>query len=303
MSLHKSAFYAAGAAWATATKHRPVGRNIYSADWDICIVLDSCRLDMLRDAIRKRPVDLTVGAAWSRGSITTEWLSQTFRPPHEAAIAETTLVTASPHSKTVFEDRDWLTNSESVSVSYPTNPAVSLDAFDDVFELWRTNPGEHGAVTPETMRDATIEAHRQTDGRVVAHWLQPHEPFIAPHATIVGGKATDTNVWDGLQSGDLALEDVWQSYRATLEYALGYVFDVLQSVDADVLITADHGNAMGELGIYGHPFGYPQPAVRRVPWVEVTAQKERHRVTSGALPETDGGDAELEEQLTALGYR
>lgn len=302
MSLTKAAFYTAGATWATATKHRPIGRNIYSADWDICIVLDSARYDMLRDALQQRCPDADVAAEWSRGSITTEWLTQTFRPPHEPAIADTTLVTASPHSQTVFRDRAWLTNADSVSVSYPSNPAVEVETFDAMHELWRTQAGEHGAVHPETMRDATIEAYQQTSGRVVAHWLQPHEPFLAPEATIVGGGATQTNVWDGLQTGRYGVDEVWQSYRATLEWALDYVIDVLGSVDADVLITADHGNAMGEWGIFGHPFGFPQPAVRRVPWVEVSAMQTTIPQETSVLSETNDG-ADLNEQLKALGYR
>lgn len=303
MSLTKRAFYAAGSAWAKATTHRPVGRNIYSADWDICIVLDSARYDMLRDALEQRCPAADVGAEWSRGSITTEWLSQTFRPPHAPLIGETTLVTASPHSKTVFDDREWLTNSETVGVSYPENPAVKKREFAAVHELWRTHAGEHGAVKPQVMRDATIEAHKASSGRVVAHWLQPHEPFLAPTATITGGGATQTNVWKGLQQGRYDVDEVWQSYRANLEWALDSVFEVLKSVDADVLITADHGNAMGEIGIFGHPFGYPQPAVRRVPWVTTRATKLTNPDTAGVLESERTTDASVEDQLAALGYQ
>lgn len=302
MSIAKRAFYAAGAAWAATTKHRPVGRNIYSAEWDICIVLDSARYDMLRDALTERATAAQTDAVWSRGSITTEWLSQTFRSPYEQAIADTTLVTASPHSQTVFGDGDWLTNSGSVGVPYPANPAVGLDAFDGVHELWRSHAGEHGAVGPATMRDATIEAHQQAGGRVVAHWLQPHEPFIAPDAEIVGGGPTETNVWDGLNSGRYEAEEVWQSYRATLDWGLDYVFDVLESVDADVLITADHGNAMGELGVYGHPFGWLQPAVRRVPWLETRAT-QLHDTEPDVLSGGERQKSSVDEQLAALGYQ
>ncbi len=301
----KSAYYRAGAALARIEQFRPLGRNIFSEDWDICIVLDSTRLDAFRSAVADRSQFPSCGEAWSVGSITTEWLTNTFREPYADEIADTTLVTATPHSQTVFSDREWLTNAEAVSVDYPDNPAVSLEDFNAAHELWRTHATDHDVVPPETMRSATIEAWKSTDrDRVVAHWMQPHEPFIASEAPIVGGNATEKNVWDELNAGELDETDVWDSYTATLEYALEEVATLLESVDATVLITSDHGNAFGEWGIYGHPFGWPHPSVRKVPWCIVEASAEQPAETDGILSESETEiTADLEDQLKALGYR
>jgi len=299
----KQAYYAAGSALATVQRSHPIGRNIYSADWDICVVLDSCRFDMLRDAWTP-PGEAEIAPVWSRGSITTEWLSNTFRPRHDADIGRTAFVSATPHSTTVFRDGHWLTNQDDVRVPYPTNPAVGADAFDELYEVWRSHADAHGAVPPETMLQATLEAHERHD-RVVAHWLQPHEPFIAPDAQLVGGGATEDNVWDGLQRGELNHEEIWQSYRSNLEYALDSLDSLFDAVDARVLVTSDHGNAFGSWGIYGHPFGWPEPAVRRVPWVLSDASPGVEVPRSGVLG-SESGDrptADTEEQLRALGYR
>lgn len=300
MSKFKTVFYGLGAAYTAAAKHNPPGRNIYDTDWDICIILDSTRVDMLQE-VYDPPRDATQGTAWSRGSITTEWLSNTFRPAHEPAIAQTGFVSATPHSTTTFRNKEWLTNAERVSVPYPSNPIVNPSAFDGFYEVWRSHATENGVVPPGTMLDATIEAYDRHE-RVAAHWLQPHEPFISPDADILGGDATEKNVWDGLNAGELDPEDVWQSYMANLEYALQYVNKLLQRVDATVLLTSDHGNAFGEWGIYGHPFAWPQPEVRKVPWYTIDATPTVEPPETHIL-ESNGDSTDRDEQLRALGYR
>ncbi|MFB6225192.1 MAG: hypothetical protein ABEI13_01925, partial [Candidatus Paceibacteria bacterium] len=37
------------AAWMTATSHHPVGINVLDLEWDTLILLDTCRVDALRE--------------------------------------------------------------------------------------------------------------------------------------------------------------------------------------------------------------------------------------------------------------
>lgn len=299
----KSAYYAGGAALATVQKHRPIGRNIYrdADEWDICVVLDSARWDMFHELAADRFSLPEEQSRWSVGSITTEWLSNTFRPRYAPDIGETALVTATPHSQTVFGDKEWLTNQSEVGMRYPRNPVVDKSDFAAVHELWRSHATVENVVPPETMLDATLEAWESSE-RVVAHWMQPHEPFIAPNARLVGGGATEKNVWSALNAGELRPEDVWQSYRATLDYALESLDVLLSCVNARVLITADHGNMFGEMGMYGHPFGLMHPAVRKVPWHIVNGVDIVDRERASVLKKS-GQSTDIEEQLVALGYR
>lgn len=294
----QSAYYALGSLAARVQRRRPVGRSIFSADWDICIILDSARVDMLREAW---PRDDEISSVWSRGSITTEWLANTFRQSQRRNVARTAHVTASPHSQTVFRDRQYLTNADDVSIRYPDPPVVSPNTFAAFYELWRSHATIENAVPPDVMADATLEAYER-HGKVVAHWLQPHEPFIAPGATLVGGGATATNVWRGLRNGTLDSDDVWQSYQANLEYALRHVQTVVENADASVLITADHGNAFGEWGVYGHPYAWPQPEVRKVPWLQTQARDIGDHTPEPIL-DSEATSETVAEQLKALGYR
>jgi hypothetical protein len=300
MSLASALYYRAGKYLASAEARRPFGRSIFDADWDICIILDSTRVDMLRTAWSR---EAAVGAVWSRGSITTEWVANTFRAEHAASIGETAFVLATPHSETVFGRREWLTNAAEVGIEYPSPPVVPPDDFAAFHEVWRSHATAEGAVPPGTMLDATLEA-AESHSRVVAHWMQPHEPFIAPGAEVVGGGPAETNVWDGLNRRDLDPDPVWQSYMANLKYALFYVETLLENVNARVLITSDHGNAFGEWGLYGHPFAFPQPAVRRVPWIETQAtDRGTYDRQTAPLSTAEHTETAVEEQLRALGYR
>lgn len=291
----KNLYYVYGSAAARLQRRRALGRSIFDAEWDVCIVLDSARLDMLRAA-----VDGPVPGAWSVGSMTTEWLSNTFREDVADQLVTTALVSATPHSTTVFRDRHWLSNDHLVRVPFPDTPAVSPDAFAGFYEVWRTHTGEYDAVPPETMRDATIEAAQRHE-RVVAHWLQPHEPFLAPDAPLVGVEQGQ-NLWKALQAGSVDEAAVWTAYTATLDYALDYVREVVDHVDGRVLITADHGNAFGEWGVYGHPFAWPQPAVRRVPWLLVDG-RGTNAVDYDAVLDAEGDRVDMKKKLRALGYR
>jgi len=295
----KDLYYALGAGWAQVNRHWTPGFNIYNSDWDICIVLDSARAD---DFAELAPESWTVKSKRSVGSVTTEWLTNTFNRKHQSHIKNTTLVSASPHTQTVFDDRHWLTDQSASPISYPNNPAVDKHDFAAVYELWQSHAGNDGVVPPETMRDATAAAYEKHDGRVVAHWMQPHEPFIASEAKLTGGTALDKNVWSGLSNGSLDLETVRQSYRANLKYAIDCVAEMLELVDATVMVTADHGNAFGKYGIYGHPFMWPERAVRSVPWVKLDAKKTKSTNGEGILDCCDPDETQRKAQLEALGY-
>lgn len=303
MSLAHRTYYTAGAAWAHLCAHRAPGTTIYDADtdWDICIILDSARADDMATCWPDGIAAASRRRQWSVGSCTTEWLANTFRPAYRNAIAETTLVTAHPHTETVLGENGWLTNPKPSWLSYPDAPAVDRDAFAAVVDLWRSHATTEAVVPPATMADATIEAHRTTDGRVVAHWLQPHEPFIADAAP-VDGTDIDGPIWDALRDGRLPVSDVRSSVRANIRLALREVQRVCTALDATVLVTADHGNAFGEWGgVYGHPFAWPQPTVRRVPWVVVEATATRDVPTPNILNESCV-DTPPTDQLRALGY-
>jgi len=66
------------------------------------------------------------------------------------------------------------------------------------------------------------------------------------------------------------------------------------------VLSADHGNGLGEWGSWQHPPGTVMPHVRRVPWVEVTGRDER--TVDPDLHPTASVERSTQERLESLGY-
>ena len=125
--------------------------------------------------------------------------------------------------------------------------------FSRLEEVWRQEWLDIGAVPPRAVTDRTVRSFREGDpDRVIAHYMQPHCPFV-PHPELMAAKDPvqwgdqDTkDVWARLRDSELTEDTVWRGYREDLEYVLEVAL-LLNNVDADeVVITSDHGNAMGE---------------------------------------------------------
>jgi hypothetical protein len=115
------------------------------------------------------------------------------------------------------------------------------------------------------------------------------------------GREGRTTAVDALRRGEVSHETFWQAYRSNLDVVLDDVALLLDNHDGEkVVLTADHGDALGEWGIYDHPAGCLHPVVKNVPWVETTATD-----TGEYNPEfqREGtSDADVQERLRSLGY-
>lgn len=79
---------------------------------------------------------------------------------------------------------------------------------------------------------------------------------------------------------------------------------ILENIDGRVVISADHGNALGEWNMWGHRAYVPFRAVREVPWDErdcVDKETYEPEATLGDLRdnETSGN---VDDRLHSLGY-
>jgi hypothetical protein len=77
---------------------------------------------------------------------------------------------------------------------------------------------------------------------------------------------------------------------------------LLGNYDAErVLVTADHGNALGEFGIYGHPLYVPISALKRVPFC-ITNATDTDMVDPDVELGTNRVDETVSDRLAELGY-
>jgi len=254
----------------------PFGRNIYAEPWETCVVLDACRQDLFEEVTGES------GSARSIGSVTDEWVGRTF---DEATARETVYVTANPKSRQV------------ANLPWKRFVGIWTVEWDETLE---TVPPD--AVT----RYALAARERYPDARLVAHYMQPHHPFTAGGTRLGETWDRDGTVWDRLERGTLDRDTVWAAYRANLEAARDSVERLLRGLDREtVLLTSDHGNAMGEFGLYGHPPKAFIRACREVPWVRRdSGPAEPHGLDVDVdLEYRPGTEDDVEDRLRRLGYR
>jgi len=164
--------------------------------------------------------------------------------------------------------------------------------------------------TPRKVTDRGIDVMRsESHNRVIVHYLRPHSPYYAYALREKRDlREHEMSPFKYLkETGDR--ESVYDAYLDELRWVLTDIGVLLQNTDVNkVVISADHGEAFGELGGYGHNPGSLNPYVRKVPWVETTAidsgeyippaDETPKNVATGN--ETDGN---IDEALEALGYK
>lgn len=290
--------------WYTVTSRIEPGTNIYERDWDALIILDACRVDAMEEVSDEYDFlpNAGVGSITSVGCSSYEWMVKTFREEYRDEIGETAHVTANGFAEPVFEDGIY-GPSVSVPFGWPKDDVVEADAFAELEHVWRHGRDQDlGNVPPMYMTDHAIQTYRESDAdRLLAHYAQPHTPLMA-RAAAEDRPSTPVEMdpWPHLRDGSASYEHVRELYLDNLRYALDAVEVLLENIDAEtVVITADHGEALGEFRAHGHPDGLVLPTIKRVPWVETTATDTGSREPDVSQ---EGDEAELEEHLEALGY-
>ena len=139
------------------------------------------------------------------------------------------------------------------------------------------------------------EAH--PDKRLIVHFMQPHVPFFVDGEPI-------RDVWGQVKSGRLDDETLREQYRENVAFVRPYVNELIETLPGKVVVTADHGENLGErrLGVkrYGHSHWTPECVW--VPWVTLP-HGERTDVRRSEPIDQERGDSPVEEQLALLGYR
>jgi hypothetical protein len=276
-----------------------LGSVWWERDWDVLVVLDGLRVDLARDV-----VDDEVASVWSPASTSIDWINRHFADEYRDEWERTAYVTANP-----FASHD-TTDAKSADLH-----EKNIGYFDPVYERAFGDVDGITTTPPEAVTDAAIYAWRTADvDQMIVHYMQPHQPFIGrsdwesvySNLENLAGEVNQggPDVWHRCRDGKLDRNDVWNAYRDNLQWVLDDVESrLLRNVDARAALSADHGNGMGEWGVWSHPPGSIAPAVRKVPVWFREASDERTVVPP--VPETgetaSQADADI-SQLQALGY-
>lgn len=248
------------------------GTDVLDEDWDNLVILDACRFDYFK---RYSDFGGRLESRVSRGSTTKQFVRGNFA---DTQALDTVYLTDNPW----YGKLRTAINSELYAYSF-----CERDAFDGI------------ASHPSTVTDAAIEFNGEHEHkRLVVHYLQPHAPYF-------NTEGEEVCRWPA----DPGRETVRSAYVDNLKLVLGEVERLLADLTGKTVITADHGELLGErlppipLRQYQHPGRIYVEELVKVPWL-VLADDNRKSVETERRPEhTEATPTdEINEQLAGLGY-
>jgi len=266
--------------------------DVVEEDWDTLVLLDGCRYDLFkkRAEIEGSLTRRTSVAAESWGFMEWNFLGR--------ELHDTVYVTANPHA-------------------YKLDDGIFHRVVNLLDDDW--NPHLQ-TVLPEVLAERTLEVVREhPNKRVIAHFMQPHFPFIGPTGRRLGQSGIVYNVdqatgdelpiWGKLRYGLVDEEDVVEAYRENLDVVLEVLEWFLPEARGKTVISSDHGNLIGDrlwpipTTGYGHPRGMHVRPLLEVPW-HVVPNETRPTIRSDPPVASDCMDAStVERRLRDLGYR
>jgi len=267
------------------------GTPVWGRDWDVLLILDACRVDLMTEVLDEYeflPSRGEFGTIYSIASMSNDWLRRTFATEYAKDVGATAYITG---------------NAFTGKVELESAPMM-LD------EVWKTDwNDELNTIEARPITNRAVHAWRnEQPERMIVHYMQPHAPFVRDPN--LGEYTTPEEFGEGfaeiwpLVGDNLTYDEVWEAYLDNLRYVLDDVEVLLDNLDADsVAISADHGNAIGEWGTYGHPSDNLLPSIRRVPWIETSATDEETLEGQKPPTDTEGGDSNVDSRLRALGYK
>jgi arylsulfatase A-like enzyme len=221
---------------------------------------------------------LVFDAAFANGSYTLAAMGSLFtsRLPTEHGLLEATdrVAPGLPTLAGTLADAGYDT------AAFSGNPYVSMKfglarGFDEVFELFLPERWNEGFVARAdefyTPVADWIHDKRERPFFAFVHYVQPHEPYNAGSpelyeldtrykGSITGSQGQMIEVFNGqirLETDDV--QRIRQLYTGNLRYAdraVGRLLDMLRAEDllerTIVVVTADHGESLGERGTFGH---------------------------------------------------
>ena len=275
------------------TLRGPSGTHVMEEDWDNLLILDGCRFDMFEEQWEG------LGRLESRRSRASEswgFIKENFI---DRELTDTIYITPNPHAPKIPDGTFFLLYN------------ALQDHWDEELET----------VRPETLATELLRLHNKfPNKRLIGHFMQPHYPFIGDLgqefdqvgiSEARGDDSEDVHVWRKLQYRleNISIQEAWDAYRENLNLVLEVVYDLLNSLSGRTVVTADHGNLVGDrqrpvpVQGFGHPHRVYVPELVTVPWQIIEGEIRREWVSEQPIEQDTLNDNLVEDRLRALGYR
>lgn len=288
------------------------GIDFLEEDWDVLILLDACRADLMEEVYEEYDYIESFDSRMSCASHSREWIHKTFMDEGGTSLEwlQTRLkMMRNPDHNEIYAKR--FETSEFSNLAYVTWNHFSRILDEDQFflmdEVWKYAwDDSRKAIDPRSITDRAIDTARNHDfDRMIVHYMQPHTPFRANFEDKKRSNGMDGNMnpYTKAQRGIIEKEECWNLYKDNLRWVLDDLKILLENIDAEnVIISADHGNSVGEWGSYGHRPYIPLNGVKEVPWAKATASDEKTYEPELKRETADLESDTVENRLQDLGY-
>jgi hypothetical protein len=117
--------------------------------------------------------------------------------------------------------------------------------------------------------------------------------------------------WNRVLTGEVDHDDreLYAAYVENLVRVLEYVEGLLDVLEGKTVLTADHGQMIGERSTpipmkeYGHPPGIYTPELVEVPWLVIDSGRRREITAGDISVRSTVAQAVVDQRLRDLGYR
>ena len=259
---------------------------IWNKKFDALIILDACRYDIFSNVIHDY-LDGTLIPVISPASVTIDWLRRVWSGRRWPDIV---YVSASPmiNKRGLLRDFD------------------ARKRFLYIEEVWDWGWDEDFITVPPNNVNLAVKLAMTKmklrglkyieDYKLVIHYVQPHAPYVSFKnitSMISKTESLKKEIEDvtlrklGRFCGKLSIDHVLlaslmqvyknkktvdymlkKAYEYNLRWVIKYVAELTTRLNGRIIITADHGELLGEYGLYFH-MDLPLPILRMVPWFVV----------------------------------
>lgn len=224
-------------------------------DWDNLIILDACRYDFYNEIV-KDDVEYRI----SLGSMSKEHLEKTYK--ERSGLSNIAYISANGHfTKNKLKE---IIDTQPFGVLYET----ILNRWDE----------EKGTVMPDSVRKDAENAEKLfPEKRKIIHFNQPHIPYIdyeKPQKREEIRETAKNNAHRLAEKGQIPQSRIAEEYKKNIRLAIKEVNKLIPKLSGKTVITADHGELLGENGLYGHPYGGNAKVLRKVPWHQIKSEIE-----------------------------
>lgn len=269
-------------------------RELVGEDEFLLIILDSCRFDFFAQEF----------PSYFEGDLQQVYTANTYTKQYQQSTwpdeYDVTYVAGGP----VITDR----NFELSNMEYRPS-----EHFDEILHVWdRGYKKELGVTPPEAVSDAAM---KRDAPRMIVHYFQPHAPYIGEYRLRDGAvdeasgeqskievrRESLIEIYDRIEGGEIDQSALVNAYRSNLQRVLEAAKPLVANASRRTVITADHGELLGEDGRYLHG-GVPHQILCQLPWFEVDSVVGSVDDLSVEWAEGTQSEKNVKEQLQDLGY-